>query len=83
MVLAPVSEGGCGVNHIGGTHELLHILGLAHVQNRADRCNYIDINTELIQVRERGDHLRLYYQIIFCIRGLGRVACKPADWRRD
>ena len=90
LVLAPVSEGGCGVNHIGGTHELLHILGLAHVQNRADRCNYIDINTELIQVRERVeisdmmiDHLRLYYQIIFCIRGLGRVACKPADWRRD
>ena len=30
--------------------KLLHILGLAHVQNRADRCNYIDVNTELIQV---------------------------------
>ena len=51
LVLAPVSEGGCGVNHIGGTHELLHILGLAHVQNRADRCNYIDVNTDLIQVK--------------------------------
>ena len=37
LVLAPVAKGGCGVNHIGGTHELLHILGLAHVQNRADR----------------------------------------------
>ena len=33
----------------GGTHEMLHILGLAHVQNRADRCNYIDVNTELLQ----------------------------------
>ena len=54
LVLAPVSKGGCGVNHIGGTHELLHILGLAHVQNRADRCNYIDVNTELIQVTYRG-----------------------------
>ena len=52
LVLAPVSSGGCGVNHIGGTHELLHILGLAHVQNRADRCNYIDVNTELIQVTD-------------------------------
>ena len=40
------------MNHIGGTHELLHILGLAHVQNRADRCNYIDVNTELIQVKK-------------------------------
>ena len=70
LVLAPVSAGGCGVNHIGkclvdndddnrndndddddegGTHEMLHILGLAHVQNRADRCNYIDVNTELLQ----------------------------------
>ena len=39
LVLAPVSAGGCGVNHIGGTHEMLHILGLAHVQNRADRFN--------------------------------------------
>ena len=28
---------------------MLHILGLAHVQNRADRCNYIDVNTELLQ----------------------------------
>ena len=37
LVLGPVSEGGCGVNHIGGTHELLHILGLAHTQNRPDR----------------------------------------------
>ena len=37
LVLAPVDKGGCGVNHIGGTHEMLHILGLAHVQNRADR----------------------------------------------
>ena len=64
LVLGPVSEGGCGVNHIGGTHELLHILGLAHVQNRPDRwdqivhrmtqcvmsgrCNYIDVRTDLL-----------------------------------
>jgi len=48
LVLAEVSKGGCGVNHIGGTHELLHILGLAHTQNRADRCNYIDVKTDLI-----------------------------------
>ena len=64
LVLGPVSEGGCGVNHIGGTHELLHILGLAHVQNRpdrwdqiahqmtnctmSDRCNYIDVRTDLL-----------------------------------
>jgi len=45
LVLAPVAEGGCGVNHIGGTHEMLHILGLTHVQNRPDRCNYIDVDT--------------------------------------
>lgn len=49
LVLAPVAKGGCGVNHIGGTHELLHILGLAHVQNRADRCNYIDVNIDTIK----------------------------------
>ena len=49
LVLAPVVKGGCGVNHIGGTHELLHILGLAHVQNRADRCNYIDVNIDTIK----------------------------------
>ena len=48
LVLGAVSEGGCGVNHIGGTHELLHILGLAHTQNRPDRCNYIDVRTDLI-----------------------------------
>jgi len=48
LVLAPVAKGGCGVNHVGGTHELLHIMGLAHTQNRADRCNYIDVNTNLI-----------------------------------
>jgi len=48
LVLGPVSEGGCGVNHIGGTHELLHILGLAHTQNRPDRCNYIDVRTDLL-----------------------------------
>ena len=27
---------------------VLHILGLAHTQNRADRCNYIDVKTDLI-----------------------------------
>jgi len=48
LVLAEVAKGGCGVNHIGGTHELLHILGLAHTQNRADRCNYIDVRTDLL-----------------------------------
>jgi len=48
LVLAPVSEGGCGVNHIGGTHEMMHMLGLAHTQNRPDRCNYIDVRTELL-----------------------------------
>ena len=48
LVLAEVAKGGCGVNHVGGTHELLHILGLAHTQNRADRCNYIDVKTDLI-----------------------------------
>ena len=49
LVLAPVSEGGCGVNTVGGTHELLHILGFSHTQNRPDRCNYIDINTDLLK----------------------------------
>jgi len=48
LVLAEVAKGGCGVNHVGGTHELLHILGLAHTQNRADRCNYIDVKTDLL-----------------------------------
>ena len=49
LVLAEVAKGGCGVNHVGGTHELLHILGLAHTQNRADRCNYIDVKTDLLK----------------------------------
>ena len=48
LILADPSKGGCGVNQVGGTHEVLHILGLAHTQNRADRCNYIDVNTDLM-----------------------------------
>ena len=56
LVLAPVSKGGCGVNHIGGTHELLHILGLAHVQNRADRCS-TSLNPHLIKMMSK---LRYY-----------------------
>jgi len=53
LVLAPVSKGGCGVNVVGGTHELMHILGFSHTQNRADRCNYIDVNTD--QLRDWGE----------------------------
>ena len=28
--------------------QLLHILGLAHTQNRADRCNYLEVRTDLL-----------------------------------
>jgi len=36
--------GGCKVNPNSATHELIHILGFTHVQNRPDRCNYIDVD---------------------------------------
>ncbi|XP_023335629.1 zinc metalloproteinase nas-1 [Eurytemora carolleeae] len=91
LVLAPVSEGGCGVNHIGGTHEILHILGFSHVQNRPDRCNYIDVDTRHLsgwgewsvgQITESADwfSLRIPYD---CSSYVHYYQLQGAVWNKD